>query len=96
MLYSLQRKADTMPADDRAALQRRTAQLTMDYIYNVILLIQSRPFLERKLDELRRHGLFPLPDRPYTAKYTWFRHMTNSRVGLLILMRAIPLMKKER
>ena len=96
VLCSLQRKADTMPADDRAALQRRTAQLTMDYIYNVIQLTQSRHYLERKLDELRRHGLFPLPDRPYTAKYAWFRRMTNSRVGLLMLLRAIPLMKKER
>ena len=96
VLYNLQQKADTMPADDRAALQRRTAQLTMDYIYNVIVLTQNRHFLERKLDELRRHGLFPLPDRPYTTKYTWFRHMTNSKMGLLVLMRTIPLMKKER
>lgn len=96
VLYSLQRKADTMPADDRAALQRRTAQLTMDYIYNVILLTQNQHFLERKLDELRRHGLFPLPDRDYTAKYTWFRRMTNTKLGRLMLLRAIPLMKKER
>ena len=96
VIVSLQQKADRLPADDRAALQRRTAQLTMDYIYQVIVLTQSRHFLNRKLDELRRDGLFPLPDRDYTAKYTWFRRMTNSKIGLLMLLRTLPLMKRER
>ncbi len=88
--------ADTLPNNDRLALQRRVAQLTMDYIYNVIIETRSRHYLDRKLASLRSEGLFPLPDRDYTTKYKWFRRMTNSSLGLSLLMRALPLLKKER
>ena len=96
VIISLQQKSSTMATEERLALQRRTAQLTMDYIYNVILLTQSRHYLDRRLDELRRKGLFPLPDHNYTKKYTWFRRMTNSNIGLNVLMRTLPLLNKER
>ncbi len=86
--------ADRLPASDKTALQRRVAQLTMDYLYNIIRETQSRHYLERKIEDLRREGLFPLPDRDYTAKYVWFRRMTNSPTGLAILMRIIPMMGK--
>lgn len=82
--------ADRMPAADRTALQRRIAQLTMDYLYNIIRQTRSHHFLDRKIAELRKEGLFPLPDRNYTAKYTWFRRMTNSQTGRSILLRVIP------
>lgn len=96
VLFSLYAKADTLPTHDRQALQRRTAQLTMDYIYNVIVLTQSRHYLDRRLEELRSKGLFPLPDHDYTAKYKWFRRMTNTSIGITMLMRTLPLMKRER
>lgn len=96
VIFSLHKKADILPRQERLAMNRRVAQLTMDYIYNVIILIQSRHYLNRKLEELRRKGLFPLPDQNYTSKYKWFRRMTNSRIGLMMLMRILPLMKKER
>ena len=89
-------QADRLPTDERTALQRRVAQLTMDYIYSIIRQTQSRHYLDRKLESLRREGLFPLPDRGYTKKYTWFRRLSNSSSGLSLLMRLIPLMKKER
>jgi glycosyltransferase involved in cell wall biosynthesis len=89
-------QADRLPTDERTALQRRVAQLTMDYIYSIIRQTQSRHYLDRKLESLRREGLFPLPDRGYTKKYTWFRRLSNSSCGLSLLMRLIPLMKKER
>lgn len=89
-------QADRLPTDERTALQRRVAQLTMDYIYSIIRLTRSRHYLDRKLESLRREGLFPLPDRGYTKKYTWFRRLSNSSSGLSLLMRLIPLMKKER
>lgn len=88
--------ADTMPMTERVAMNRRVAQLTMDYIYNVIVQTRSRHYLDRKLDSLRREGLFPLPDRDYTTKYKWFRRMTSNSLGLSILMQALPLMSKER
>ncbi len=96
VLCRLNRAAATMPAADRLALQRRTAQLTMDYIYNVMVMTGSRHYLKRKLETLRREGLYPLPDRNYTKKYSWFRKMANSETGLVILMRMLPLFKRER
>lgn len=87
---------DSLPVGDKAALQRRVAQLTMDYLYNIIRQTQSRHYLDRKIGELRKIGLFPLPDQDYTAKYTWFRRLTNSPKGLSLLMRVIPLINKER
>lgn len=87
---------DRLPVDDRTALQRRVAQLTMDYLYNVILQTGSRHYLERKMEELRRLGLFPLPDRDYTTKYVWFRRMTNSPMGISLLMRLIPIINTKQ
>ena len=88
--------ADHRPVDDRTALQRRVAQLTMDYLYQIILQTNSRHYLDRKIAVLRREGLFPLPDQNYSTKYTWFRRMTNSAMGRRILLATLPLMKKER
>lgn len=88
--------ADRLPHSERMAMQRRVAQMTMDYIYNIIMQTRSRHYLDRKLNVLRKEGLFPLPDRNYTTKYKWFRRLTNSSLGLSLLMRALPLMKKER
>ena len=96
VIKSLRRLLSTMPANEQVAIQRRIDQLTMNYIYNVILQTRSRHYLDRKLGLLRREGLFPLPDKNYTTKYRWFRRLTNSDFGLKLLMFAIPLLPKER
>jgi hypothetical protein len=96
VILSLRAKATTMPPEESIAIQRRTAQLTMDYIYNVIVMTRSSHYLERKISELSKAGLFPLPNRDYTRKYTWFRRMTNCRVGRAVLLRTLPLMERER
>lgn len=88
--------ADRMPVEEKNALQRRIAQLTMDYIYNIIIQTQSSHYLNRKTEELKRLGLYPLPPKDYTAKYTWFCRLSSSKIGLNILMRILPLMKEER
>jgi hypothetical protein len=85
-----------MQTVDRKAMQRRVAQLTMDYIYNIIVLTHDKHYLDKQLDELRGYGLFPLPDQNYTAKYKWFRRMTNSSIGLSLLMNVLPMINKER
>ncbi len=87
--------ADTIPTDSRLALLRRVHQLTMDYLYNVILLTQNRHYLNRRLNDLKKIGLYPLPKRDYTKKYALFRRLANSEVGLSMLMRSIPLTKKN-
>ena len=87
---------DRMPSNDRLAMQRRVAQLTMDYIYNIITLTHSRQELETHIKELHAEGFFPLPDRDYSQKYKWFRKMTNTRLGRAILLNTLPYLKRER
>jgi glycosyltransferase involved in cell wall biosynthesis len=94
VITSLQKRLDTLPTEERIALQRRVDQLTMDYIHNIIVFTQNMHYLDRKLNTLRQQGLFPLPDRDYTTTYKWFRRMTNSRIGLMMLMRVLPRISK--
>lgn len=96
VLDRLQFLCDRVPHTDRVALQRRVAQLTMDYIYQVIMQKRSQKALNACIDELSSKGLFPLPDRDYSQKYIWFRKMTNTRLGRTILLNTLPLLKKER
>lgn len=96
VLDRLQFLCDRVPQADRVALQRRVAQLTMDYIYQVIMQQRSQKALNACIDELSSKGLFPLPDRNYSQKYKWFRKMTNTRLGRTILLNTLPLLKKER
>lgn len=88
--------ADRMPNNDRLALNRRVAQLTMDYLYNTIMLHRSPTALNTAIETLRLDGLFPLPDRDYTTKYTWFRRMSNTSIGRTLLLHILPLLNKER
>ena len=96
VIKKLRHTADTLPTEERLALSRRVAQLTMDYIYTIIIQTRDRHFLNRKLDALKHLGLFPLPDRDYTKKYKWFRRLTNSSAGLTLLMNVLPYINKER
>ena len=96
ILLRLQLLCDRVSHDDRLALQRRIAQLTMDYLYNTIVQGRSRQILDTRIEDLRSHGLFPLPDRNYSVKYQWFRRMTNSSLGRTILLNSLPLLKRER
>lgn len=96
VLDRLQYLCDRVPQSDRVALQRRVAQLTMDYIYQVIIQQRSQKALNACINELNSKGLFPLPDRDYSQKYIWFRKMTNSGLGRTILLNTLPLLKKER
>lgn len=96
VLKRLNYLTDRVPQNDRVALQRRVAQLTMDYIYQVIIQRHSMKTLNSCLEDLRGEGLFPLPDRDYSQKYKWFRKMTNSAMGRTILLHTLPLLKRER
>ncbi len=79
-----------VPDTDRAALNRRIAQLTMDYLYNIIRITHSRKMLHEAMERLSDNGLYPLPDRNYTKKYKYFRKMianTLTRNLLFIIIR---------
>ncbi len=96
IIRRLREKADVLPIDDQLAMERRVAQLTMDYIHNNIRLFRSVSHTNETIEQLRHLGLFPLPDHDYTQKYKWFRRLTNSKTGLKLLVRVLPLMKKEK
>lgn len=96
IIRHLHQMADRMPINDQLAMERRVAQLTMDYLYNIIVQTRSTSAVQQQIETLRAEGLFPLPDRDYTKKYQWFRRMSNNRLGLSVLVNILPLMKKER
>lgn len=90
IIIRLNDTADSLPQSDREALQRRVAQLTMDYIYNIIALTHDSSYLEKCIDRLHDKGLFPLPDRNYTRKYKWFRRLSMTKNGRRVLLLTIP------
>lgn len=90
VLLQLKKMAATGPTANRDALQRRVAQLTMDYLYKVIIDTRSPKHLERCVERLHRNGLFPLPDKPYSQKYQWFRRISNFKAGRRLLCRLLP------
>jgi glycosyltransferase involved in cell wall biosynthesis len=95
VLLRLNNLYDHLPQSERMALQRRVAQLTMDYIYQVIIQKRSANALEEAIEQLRSKGFFPLPNKDYTQKYVWFRRMTNTRLARTVLLNILPLMKKR-
>ncbi len=89
IILNLHKAGQSGPAIDRVALQRRIAQLSMDYLYNIIHLTHSHQQLMEAIHRLRDKGLFPLPDKPYTKRYTAFRRMVSNPVGRWALMAII-------
>jgi hypothetical protein len=96
VIHRLHILCDRIPRSDRMAMQRRIAQLTMDYIYQTIVQKRSSKALEQCVEELRGEGLFPLPNRNHSKKYQWFRQLSNTRLGRAVLLRTLPLLKRER
>ena len=86
---------DRLPKNEQAALQRRVAQLTMDYLYNIIMLTHSRQQLDTAIADLQSEGLFPLPKKNYSTKYKWFRRIVGTSVGRTFLLNILPHFKRE-
>ena len=69
VILSLKDKKETAPDElSRKAIDRRTHQLCMDYIYNIITLGRKNE-LKSRLQDLRENALYPLPLKFYTWKY---------------------------
>lgn len=96
IIKNLNLLSDKMAHTDKIAIQRRVAQLTMDYIYNIIMMTGQKKELEQRIQELYGYGLFPLPDGNYSSKYSWFRRLANNSIGRTVLLYSLPFMKKER
>lgn len=86
VILHLQKLLDKIPVAERQALSRRIAQLSMDYLVNNIRLKHSLIALNHAIKKLRKHGLYPLPDKEYTKKYTMFRKMISTYIGRMALL----------
>lgn len=80
IITHLDETANALKGEAKAAIERRVAQLTMDYIYNTARLTRSAGQLKQRLKRLEANGLFPLPKRNYTLKYTLFRLITSNKL----------------
>ncbi len=80
IIFHLQSLLDTIPEADRPGLNRRIAQLTMDYLYNIIKNTHSKSRLDGAINRLSERGLFPLPDKKYTQKYELFRRAIDNKL----------------
>ncbi|MDT3387184.1 MAG: glycosyltransferase [Bacteroidota bacterium] len=89
IILHLKDLAEVAPEIDRVALGRRIAQLSMDYLYNTIRLTRSHKHLMEAIETLRKHGLFPLPDKRYTKRYFTFRRLVGNALGRRILLATI-------
>lgn len=86
IIYHLQSMLDTIPEGDKPGLNRRIAQLTMDYLYNIIKGTHSKSRLEEAINRLSEKGLFPLPDKKYTRKYKLFRKAIDNKIWRRVLL----------
>ena len=89
ILERLSNMTDRLPYMDRTSLQRLIAQLSMDYIYQTMVITQDIKQVEERILDLRDLGLFPLPDKNYTSKYAWFRRLSNFKMGRAILFNIV-------
>lgn len=89
IIVKLHDMADTMPTNDRIALQRRVAQLTMNYILNTIRWTRSAKQLETRVANLEAIGLFPLPNRNYSKKYMLFNKLSRSSVVRKVVLKML-------
>ena len=89
IIYKLKHKADTLPEMERVAMNRRVAQLTMDYLYQMMKAGVSQEDLHGRVKRLETHSLFPLPDKHYTYKYSLFRLLSKNKISRTIMSKII-------
>ena len=80
MICRLHDMAYAMPVDDRLAIERRVAQMTMSYILAVVKDLRSAKQLRTRIEQLEEKGLFPLPDKRYNKKYTIFSKLVKRKL----------------
>lgn len=94
IIMGLNQQKASMPGTQAAALQRRVAQLTMGYLYEVMVSTRSVSQLEHRVARLKKLGLFPLPDKKYTWKYSWFRRLSSNRMGRSLLVKSAAILRR--
>lgn len=77
IIWRLRDVAHQSPGQKRTALERRVSQLTMDYLYTVLLQTHGLRELKSRMVRLHSLGLYPLPLKSYTWKYWMFALITK-------------------
>lgn len=90
VIFHLQEKSALLSETERIALKRRIAQLTMDYLYNTIILTRSIHQLEETIKRLYDKGLYPLPNKKYTKKYQLFCKAISNKTGRRLMVLTLP------
>ena len=90
LILRLHRRADTLPYGERQAMQRRLSQLTMDYLYDIIVLTGSKRFLTERLKTLEKEGLFPPREKTFGKRSAMFARMVRTSLGRNILLATLP------
>lgn len=91
VLSTLSAIASTLNGTPRLAMQRRTAQLTMDHLYHILRFSKTATEVETHVKRLSENGFLPLPDKHFTLKYSLFRLATASALGRRLLSRLLRL-----
>lgn len=89
VIVRLNSKLELLDDKGKSALSRRINQITMDLVYNIILITRSKQKLQETLSYLKDSGLAPLPIRLYTIKYFAFSLLAKTRLGRSILFKVI-------
>lgn len=89
VLIRLNDMSTAMAISDKAAMQRRLAQMTMEYIIKIIKWTRSAKQLSIRIGKLEEQGLFPLPDKYYSKKYLIFNKLSRSSLFKRIIMKVL-------
>lgn len=89
VLIRLNDMSTAMAISDKAAMQRRLAQMTMEYIIKIIKWTRSAKQLNIRIGKLEEQGLFPLPDKYYSKKYLIFNKLSRSSLFKKIIMKVL-------
>ena len=83
--------------EQRAALNRKIAMLTVDTLLNLFYDGWNADEMKSVCGcELHAMGVYPLPPNNYSLKYRLFATLANSYLGLKMLRRILPYQKPQK
>lgn len=89
-IITLHNQLPILSVQQQQGMERRVAQLTMDYLYNTIIWKHVPEDLAGAISQLKHKGLYPLPANNYSLKYNLFRRLLQSEFGQYLLLHVLP------
>ena len=72
---------------EKEALRRRVAQITEDYLYNIMRFTHNYQILQQTMQRLKSKGILPLPTIGYSVKYLLFKWLMMLPLSRRVLTR---------